>query len=434
GGVGRATLAESRQTPSGPSTRASSKPAVPSIRWPMSKRGARPRSRCALARPASKSKATTTPIQFFDLTSAYPVDETLPGGLLGNYCAPELASNQTPINELMSSYTVAALLYQIIHQSPLELEQLIEPEIKPIPRIFQTLKICLSPIPEERFPLSQLLTNLVETRQEISNPKINWQIAHNSTVGLSLKRLKNEDNYGFKQQKISITETIILGIVADGMGGMSQGELASKIAVETFLKTPFPEDYKILEQRKKWLISLFQTANESVSNRVKEGGTTLSVILAISQQLMIAHVGDSRIYLLRKGEIKQLSEDHSYVALLVASGEITPAESLTHPDRNVLTKSIGAKSRLSDGYVQTLENTTEKLAIDLENGDILLLCSDGVWDLVSTDELAKIFSTNQDLQSNVNHTINQVLERGASDNATLLAFQFNLEKFHSINT
>ncbi|MFM6367106.1 MAG: PP2C family protein-serine/threonine phosphatase, partial [Dolichospermum sp.] len=190
---------------------------------------------------------------------------------------------------------------------------------------------------------------LVETRQAISTPKIHWQIASASTVGLSLKRLQNEDNYGVRQQQLSNTETMILGVVADGMGGMSQGELASKIAVKTVLEKPIPNEFKTVEQRNEWLISLFEKANESVANQVRDGGTTLSVILAISKQLMIAHVGDSRIYLLRKGEIRQISEDHSYVALLVASGEITEAESLEHPDRNVLNKTIGSKRRLSDG-------------------------------------------------------------------------------------
>ncbi|MFM6474680.1 MAG: PP2C family protein-serine/threonine phosphatase, partial [Dolichospermum sp.] len=118
---------------------------------------------------------------------------------------------------------------------------------------------------------------------------------------------------GVRQQQLSNTETMILGVVADGMGGMSQGELASKIAVKTVLEKPIPNEFKTVEQRNEWLISLFEKANESVANQVRDGGTTLSVILAISKQLMIAHVGDSRIYLLRKGEIRQISEDHSYV-------------------------------------------------------------------------------------------------------------------------
>lgn len=365
-----------------------------------------------------------TPIQFFDLTSAYPLGETLNSGLIGTYCAPELAYCKNPIQETMSSYTVAALLYQIIHNQTLSTDQTIEIEINPIPIIYQILKICLSSLPEERFPLEQLLKILVRTRQNISTPKINWQIASSSTLGLSINRLQNEDNYGIKQQKISDRETILLAAIADGMGGMSQGELASHLAIKTVLETPISFQNQTIEQYQEWLENLFIQANETVSNQLKDGGTTLSVIFAISQQLIISHVGDSRIYLVRQGQIKQLSQDHSLVAILVASGQITEAESLEHPERNVLTKSIGTKRRLSDGYVQNLKQTTPELSMQLEHEDIILLCSDGVWDLVPKNELAEIFTSDQNLQKSVDLTINKVLERGASDNATLLALQF----------
>ena len=365
-----------------------------------------------------------TPIQFFDLTSAYPLGETLNSGLIGNYCAPELAYCKNPIHETMSSYTVAALLYQIIHKQTLSTDQTIEIQINPIPIIYQILKICLSSLPEERFPLEQLLKILVRTRQNISTPKINWQIASSSTVGLSINRLQNEDNYGIKQQKISDRETILLAAIADGMGGMSQGELASQLAIKTVLETPIFFQNQTIEQYQEWLENLFIQANETVSNQLKDGGTTLSVIFAISQQLIISHVGDSRIYLLRQGQIKQLSQDHSLVAMLVASEQITEAESLDHPDRNILTKSIGTKRRLSDGYVQDLKQTTPELSMKLEHEDIILLCSDGVWDLVPKNEIAEIFTPDQNLQKSVDLTINKVLERGASDNATLLALQF----------
>ena len=365
-----------------------------------------------------------TPIQFFDLTSAYPLGETLNSGLIGTYCAPELAYCKNPIHETMSSYTVAALLYQIIHKQTLSTDQTIEIQINPIPIIYQILKICLSSLPEERFPLEQLLKILVRTRQNISTPKINWQIASISTVGLSINRLQNEDNYGIKQQKISDRETILLAAIADGMGGMSQGELASQLAIKTVLETPIFFQNQTIEQYQEWLENLFIQANETVSNQLKDGGTTLSVIFAISQQLIISHVGDSRIYLLRQGQIKQLSQDHSLVAMLVASEQITEIESLEHPDRNVLTKSIGTKRRLSDGYVQDLKQTTPELSMKLENEDIILLCSDGVWDLVPKNEIAEIFTPDQNLQKSVDLTINKVLERGASDNATLLALQF----------
>jgi protein phosphatase len=111
--------------------------------------------------------------------------------------------------------------------------------------------------------------------------------------------------------------------------------------------------------------------------------------------------------------------------MLVASGQITHEESLDHPERNVLTKSIGSKRRLSDGYVQQLSRSGQNLSLPLENGDILLLCSDGVWDLVSNEEIAKIFTHHQTLQTAVDEVINCVLQRGAPDNATLLALELS---------
>ena len=367
------------------------------------------------------------PLKFFDLTTAYPVDEPLSSGLIGNYCAPELSAAQN-IQESMTSYVVGALLYQCFHQQSPPSNQELDIKIEPIPRIYQLLKISLSPISEERFPLSQLLSLLVETRNLFRLKKIQWQVASHSTLGLSTSRLTNEDNYGVKQQQLSDSKNLIMGVVADGMGGMAQGELASEIAVKTLLEEPIYKDFEEEQSRANWFIDLFQKANESISNIVKDGGTTLSAVLATGDRLMVAHVGDSRIYLIRQGQIDQLSEDHSLVAMMVASGQITQEESLEHPDRNVLTKSLGSKPTLSDGYVQDLRRTKQELSMTLEDGDILLLCSDGVWDLVSTDEIAKIFANSSSLQSAVDATINQVLHKGASDNATLLALQCSIEK------
>lgn len=362
------------------------------------------------------------PLKIFDLTCAYSIEESLTSGIIGEYCAPELASIRS-INESMSSYAIAALLYQTIHQKLPQSGQIITLEIEPIPRIYQLLKIALSSVPEERFPLAQFLSLLIETRNSLRSLKVQWNIASYSTIGLSTERLQNEDNYGVRQQHFSNSETLVLGVVADGMGGMAQGKVASQIAVKTVLQDSLPPELKTVEQRNEWLFSLFQKANISIADAVRNGGTTLSAVLAINDSLMVAHVGDSRIYLIRQGKIQQLSEDHSLVAMLVANGEITEEESLTHPDRNILLKSIGSKKHLSEGYVQNLSRITSNLSMTLENEDILLLCSDGVWDLVPTQELAEIFSQFESLQMAVDQTIQRVINKGATDNATLLALQ-----------
>jgi protein phosphatase len=371
-----------------------------------------------------------TPIQIYDLTSVYPVEETLSVGLLGNYSAPELSYSNHPIHASMSSYMVAALLYHAIyHQSvsPNELKLL---DDQPIPKLYQLLKIGLSVIPEERFSLEQLLNLLLQTRQTLRRSKIEWSVASASTVGLSTNRFTNEDHYGVKQQELGTKDYLMLAVVADGMGGTAQGEVASQTTVETILNEPIPQDLNTAEDWQNWLIQLVEKANAAINEKTKEGGTTCSLVCIKNHQLMIAHVGDSRIWLQRQGYLCQLSEDHSMVAMLLASGQLTYEETFDYPERGVLTRSLGAKSRLSPGYIQTLQRFGDNNFLPLENGDRIFLCSDGVWDLVSASEIAEKFEMAASLQSGVDAIMDLIFQRGANDNATLLALQFS---FHPLN-
>ncbi|MBL1208707.1 protein phosphatase 2C domain-containing protein [Geminocystis sp. GBBB08] len=366
-----------------------------------------------------------TPIKFFDLTHVYPQEIKLKTGLLGTYSAPELAYSKE-INQFMSSYVIGALMYQMFHEQKLPIRQNLT--INLIPRIYQILQVCLSPIAEERYSLNQLLKLLIETRNSLRQNIISWKIAKKSILGLSPKRLVNEDSYGIKQQEINQNNLILAGI-ADGMGGMAQGELASKLAIQTLLETPFNFELNNAENQQKWLTEIFNQANQNINQQVKEGGTTLSVILAINNQLIISHVGDSRIYLIRREEIKQLSEDHSLVNMLLASEQITYEESLDHPDRNVLIKSLGSKSVLSAGYVQNLSKNNQAISLTLENNDILILCSDGVWDYFTNQEFLDIFIQENNLDSAINKIIQQVLNKGASDNATIIALKCSVKPY-----
>lgn len=366
-----------------------------------------------------------TPIKFYDLTHIYPQEIELKTGLLGKYSAPELAYSKE-INQFMSSYVIGSLMYQIFHDNKLPNSQNLT--INLIPRIYQILQVCLSPITEERYPLDQLLKLLIETRNYLRKTSISWQIAGKSSLGLSLKRLVNEDSYGIKQQEIN-QNNILLAALADGMGGMAQGELASKIAIQTFLENPFNFDINNQENQQQWLLKMFNNANQNINQEVSEGGTTLSVILAVNNQLMISHVGDSRIYLIKNEEIIQLSEDHSLVNMLVASGQITYEESLDHPDRNVLIKSLGLKSVLSAGYVQNLSKNTDKLSLTLEDNDLIILCSDGVWDLITNQEFIELFAHENNLNLAINKAISIILEKGAFDNATIIVLKCAIKPY-----
>ena len=361
--------------------------------------------------------AVGKPICCFDLTCAYPEARPLTSGLIGTYCAPELAFVPTP-EEKSSTYTIGALLYHMLHGDP-PTKELKYKECS-VPLFAQLLALSLSPLIDERFSLVQLRSLLIEAYNTLDTVRVSWEIASKSTVGLSPQRLHNEDSYGITQSDSDGSEIVVLAALADGMGGMAQGEVASRLAVKTILNGLSGEVENTRNNRERWLIYLIEQANAEVSKVAPNGGTTLSLVLLESTKMSLAHVGDSRIYLIRDREIRQLSEDHSLVALLVASGQISAAESRQHPERNVLTKSLGAKKRLSQGYVQTVTD------IELQDGDVILLCSDGVWDLVSDQELTELFmpmSSTTVLQTAVNQGIKLVLKRGEPDNATLLALR-----------
>lgn len=365
-------------------------------------------------------------VKFLDLIGVYPDNEKLKYGLAEGYCAPEVAYSSQPIDEKVSTYLIGALLYHAIHHKP------IPPDsesfaIAPIPKIYQLLKTCLATVPEDRYPLAQLVSLIIETRQALKTVQVEWEVAKRSTVGLV--RSGNEDNYGVRQQRVGTSEPFLLGVVADGMGGEAHGEIASKLAVEALIEAPIPTDLSSADKKTTWMLELMQQANDAVSKNAQGGSTTLSAVLAIGRELAIAHVGDSRIFLLRNGCICQLSEDHSLPALLLASGQITYEESLTHPDKNQLTKFIGSKRSLSDGYVQDLSQFGDDKTLSLEDGDILVLCSDGVWDLVHEDKLADIFASDRSLQANVDQVIDLVLANGAHDNATVVAIKCMTSKY-----
>ncbi len=374
-------------------------------------------------------------VQFLDLTGAYPISTKLHSGLQGEYCAPELTLG-SEITEQMSTYIVGTILHRALYQKfPPRYDGInntsenLRFDLPKIPSIYQILTISLTSVPEERFSLSQFLNLLVKTRKSLQINQVDWEVASRSTVGLSTSRLHNEDSHGVIKSTASTSESLLLGVVADGMGGMAQGEIASQTAVKTILEAKLLQDLTTPNQLSKWLIDLVQQANEAVAGKVKDGGTTISVVLAVGRELNIAHVGDSRIFLLRQGMICQLSEDHSLAAMLLANGQITYEESLDHPDRSTLIRSLGSKIRLSDGYVQDLSYFGKDFLLTLENRDILILCSDGVWDFVSSDELAEIFEQQQSLQSAIDETINLVLERGANDNATIVASKCCLNQY-----
>lgn len=199
-------------------------------------------------------------------------------------------------------------------------------------------------------------------------------------------------------------------IVADGMGGHKAGEIASRIAVEEFSRwlrcAPRPNEdsirYAVTEANR----AIYMKARMEPD---KAGmGTTLTALWVDTSRVYLAHIGDSRAYLLRDGEMTQLSRDHSLVAEMVERGEITPEEARVHPHRHFITRAMG-----TNPYV-----TADVSWFERQPDDVWLLCSDGLSNYFEAEELGEILSGRGDWSQKVSHLVETAIRRGGSDNIT----------------
>lgn len=222
----------------------------------------------------------------------------------------------------------------------------------------------------------------------------------------------NEDNFCIDESEIGIY------LVADGMGGHKSGEVASSIAINIIrdhIKQYITDEYQ--EQMVKGVIfEAFNRANKEIYNRSTkdydcEGmGTTVTMALIIEEKLYIGHIGDSRAYLLRKKELQQITEDHSLVAELVKNGSITEREAMKHPQKNIITRSLG-----TDESVQV-----DIFSMGIKKGDILALCTDGLTNFVDKEELRKTLLESNDCYESCSTLVSLANQRGGYDNITVL--------------
>jgi protein phosphatase len=198
--------------------------------------------------------------------------------------------------------------------------------------------------------------------------------------------------------------------VADGLGGHRAGEVASELALESIRALDEQEPKKAANH----VADAVRRGNRAVHTRaaddpeLKGMGTTLTAIAVHDGVAHLAHVGDSRCYLLRGGSITQLSRDHTLVARMVAEGRLTPEQAEAHPQRSVLTRALGAER---DVDVQTQN-------IVLQTGDRLLLCSDGLSGVLTDDDMLRFAGRGEDLQAICDELIDEANARGGPDNIT----------------
>ena len=212
-------------------------------------------------------------------------------------------------------------------------------------------------------------------------------------------------------------DEVQLYILADGMGGYNGGEIASKLAVQT-AKNYIQNNFKDIEKDKDSIIQLLgssmEYANMVVYEKSKETpelqgmGTTLEICLIYNNKVYIGHVGDSRIYRIRKQFIRKLTQDHSYVQKLVKEGTITKEQAAHHPQKNMLMKALGCNA-----FVEP-----DVMVKGFLKDDILIICSDGLTNLVDQETIYEMASKN--IEQSTKDLVKLANDRGGYDNITVV--------------
>ena len=227
---------------------------------------------------------------------------------------------------------------------------------------------------------------------------------------IGMVRKTNEDSYVFSPPH--------LFVVADGMGGHVAGEIASNLGASTIQeyikKSEQPSDWEqtlkeAIIQANAIIYQMSQSKSECLGM-----GTTVTAVYADSTEICWSHVGDSRLYLIRENELNQITSDHSLVWELMQSGSITSAEAQVHPHRNILTRAVG---------------TSDIICVDSgkfswQPGDSLLLCTDGLTNMLSEETILQICSQLDNPQTIVNTLVEQARQAGGYDNITAILIQY----------
>ena len=250
--------------------------------------------------------------------------------------------------------------------------------------------------------------------------RLGQNVGHGSDVGRI--RPLNEDYHRVWQFPLADGELTLLA-VADGMGGAAAGEVASEMAVQIVLR----EIKEVADvgdgSATKILGEALKLANRAIHDRTitevdKQGmGTTASVLLLAENRYLIGQVGDSRVYLLRDGTLRQITKDHSFVQEQVDAGLLTPEQARVHPYSNVITRCVGAG----------MEVTPDIYFGNLQSGDLILLASDGLTGMLSDADIRERLSSGRDLHEICRSLVNDSNARGGIDNVTVVLLKIEEE-------
>ncbi|MTI79808.1 MAG: Stp1/IreP family PP2C-type Ser/Thr phosphatase [Firmicutes bacterium] len=228
---------------------------------------------------------------------------------------------------------------------------------------------------------------------------------------VGLVRPENEDN-------LLVCEDIGLFVVADGMGGHRAGEVASRealLALEKELRQMINREVQIDQA----MVDAMKNANKHVYKMASKDadlngmGTTVTACLVQEKEVLMAHVGDSRTYLMRDNQIIQVTDDHSLVGELIKNGTITEELAQIHPQRNVLTQAVGVSSDID----------VDIYKVPLYKGDKLLLCTDGLTNHVKGIEIFSIVNSADNVAAAVKELANAALDQGGTDNVSIILIE-----------
>lgn len=255
---------------------------------------------------------------------------------------------------------------------------------------------------------------------EYSTTRRGVTVAALSDVGR--QRANNEDSllYWEGETDADFERKGRLAVVADGMGGYEGGQEASRIAVET-VRHIYSNNFGTDPQQS--LIAAFLAAHETIHRYASDHkqfqgmGTTCTALSIVDRQLCFAHVGDSRLYHVRPDAVSRLTRDHSYVGRLVESGIVRSEDAESHPQRHILTAALGSgREVMPDSPAQP---------ITVDDGDSLVLCTDGLWSIVGEKEIADKVRSSTPSDACLG-LVKLALERGGPDNVTVLVLRISL--------
>lgn len=234
-----------------------------------------------------------------------------------------------------------------------------------------------------------------------------------SITDIGKKRKVNQD-YVYTSE-VPVGNLPNLFIVADGMGGHNAGDYASRLTVETMIS-------EVANSFEKNPVKIFGKAIASANEEIRKAsahsadlegmGTTVVAATSIGKYLQVANVGDSRLYVIGK-EMKQITVDHSLVEEMVRIGSITRQEARVHPDKNIITRAVGASDTVEIDY----------FSVELEEGDIVLMCTDGLTNMLEDEEIRMILEGGRDIVEQAQMLVEAANKNGGKDNISVVLIE-----------